>query len=187
MDFIQVVERRRAVREYRAVAVERKLIERLIHTAILAPSAMNRQPWAFAVVTGVTELDEYARRAKEHLLADPQALQLPEPASAMLNRPGFSMFYHAPALVIVLAKSDDAQSREDCCLVAQTLLLAARDAGLGTCWIGFARPWLDRPETKSEFAIPREYCVVAPIVIGHPSTWPEFHGRQAAEIHWMTP
>jgi hypothetical protein len=42
---------------------------------------MNLQPWAFAVATGVARIDEYARRAKEHLIADPQALELP-PAGA---------------------------------------------------------------------------------------------------------
>jgi len=187
MDFLQVVEQRRAVRQYRPAAPERALIERLINTAVLAPSAMNLQPWAFAVATGVTRISEYARRAKEHLIADPHALELPAQARAMLNDPEFTIFHHAPVLVIVLAKSGEAQAREDCCLAAQTLMLAARDAGVGTCWIGFARPWLDLPETKAELAIPKGYHVVAPLVMGYPMAWPESHGRHPAEIHWLTP
>jgi nitroreductase len=184
MDFLQVVERRRAVRQFRSTPLERSLIERLINTAVLAPSAMNLQPWAFAVVTGVTRIDEYARRAKEYLIAEPGAQQLPPQADDMLKDPQFNIFYHAPVLLMVLAKSDEAQAREDCCLAAQTLMLAARDAGVGTCWIGFGRPWLDLAETKSELGIAQTYHVVAPIVMGHPTAWPESHGRHAAEIHW---
>jgi nitroreductase len=107
----------------------------------------------------------------------------------MLNDPQFNIFYHyhAPVLLIVLAKSGEAQALEDYCLAAQTLMLAARDAGLGACWIGFGRPWLDLPETKLELEIPRNYHVVAPIVMGYPTAWPESHGRQGAEIHWLTP
>jgi nitroreductase len=87
MDFMHVVEQRRAVRQYHPAPIERRLIERIINTAALAPSAMNLQPWAFAVVTGVTRIDEYARRAKEHLIADPDALELPAQARNMLNDP----------------------------------------------------------------------------------------------------
>ena len=187
MDFLQVVEQRRAVRKYRPAPIARSLIERLIHTATLAPSAMNLQPWAFAVVTNITRIDEYARRAKELIFADPHVLERFAGARGMLSDPGFSMFYHAPVLVLVLAKAGEEQAREDCCLAAQTLMLAARDAGLGTCWIGLGRPWLDLPDTKAEFGIPSHYHVVAPIVMGHPTAWPESHGRHAAEIHWVAP
>ena len=187
MEFLQVVEGRRAVRQYRSTPPERALLESLINTAVLAPSAMNLQPWAFAVVTGVARIDEYARRAKDHLITDPRAVQLPAAARDMLDDPQFSMFYHAPVLLVVLAKSGEAQAREDCCLAAQTLMLAARAAGLGTCWIGLGRPWLELPATKSELGIPANYGVVAPVVMGYPMAWPESHGRQPAEIQWLTP
>jgi len=74
---------------------------------------------------------------------------------------------------------------EDCCLAAENLMLAARDEGLGTCWIGFARPWLDLPSTKHEMGLPAGHHVVAPIVLGYPKAWPESHGRNPAEIHWL--
>jgi nitroreductase len=185
VDFLQVVEGRRAVRQYRDAPLSRELIERLIRTAALAPSAMNLQPWAFAVLTDAGRIDGYARRAKEYLLADPAVLQLPQIERDFLTDPQLVIFYHAPALLLVLAKSDSAQAREDCCLAAQTLLLAARDAGLGSCWIGLGRPWLDLPATKAELGIPAGYHVVAPIVLGHPVAWPESHGREAPEVHWL--
>jgi nitroreductase len=95
------------------------------------------------------------------------------------------VFYHAPALVLVMAQSAATQAIEDSCLAAQNLLLAARDQGIGSCWIGFARPWLNLPSTKKELALPEGYTVVAPIVLGYPKAWPESHGRKPAEIHWL--
>lgn len=80
-----------------------------------------------------------------------------------------------------------APAHEDCCLAAENLMLAARDRDLGTCWIGFARPWLNLAEIKGEMRLPQEYEVVAPIVVGHTLAWPESHERNPAEIHWVTP
>jgi len=85
----------------------------------------------------------------------------------------------------VLANSEDSQSAEDCCLAGENFMLAARGEGLGTCWIGFARPWLNLPETKREFGLPEKFEVVAPILLGYPKEWPEPHGRNPAEIHWV--
>lgn len=187
MDFAEVVQNRRAVRDYTPAAVERPEIEALINTAIEAPSAMNLQPWAFAVVLDRARIDDYARRAKEWLLANPSRFPFPAAALQMLEDPRFTIFYHAPALLLVLARSSEAQDIEDCCLAAENLMLAARERGLGTCWIGFARPWLNLPETKAELGLPPQYEVVAPIVLGHPVAWPESHGRNPAEIFWIGP
>jgi len=85
----------------------------------------------------------------------------------------------------VLAKSMEPQASEDCCLAAENLMLAARDEGLGTCWIGLSRPWFNLPSTKRELSLPQQYEVVAPIILGQPKAWPESHGRHPAEIHWI--
>lgn len=41
MQFSDVIQKRRAVRNYAETAIERTTIEKLIRSAILAPSAMN--------------------------------------------------------------------------------------------------------------------------------------------------
>jgi CBS domain-containing protein len=60
----------------------------------------------------------------------------------------FSILFGTPALVVVLAKSSGTQSAEDCYLAAENLMLAARNEGLGSCWIGFARPWLAQAKVR---------------------------------------
>lgn len=182
MELIQAVLERRAVRHYLPQPVPASLIEKLITLATHAPSSMNGQPWAFAVIDEPSRIDEFARLAKEFYLAHEE---MPNTVRAMLNDASPSIFHRAPALVLVLAKTDSQQAREDCCLAAQTFMLAARDADLGTCWVGFGRPWLNRPETRALLKLPLGYRVVAPIALGYPAAWPPVHGRARPEIIWV--
>jgi len=146
---------------------------------------MNLQPWAFAALLDPNRVDAYAERAKSWLLANFSQTPFDASLRSLLEDPNYSLFHHAPALVLVLAKASHAQALEDCCLAAGNLILAARDEGLGTCWIGLSRPWLNLPEIKAELGLPGPYHVVAPIVLGHPKVWPASHGRNSAEIHWV--
>lgn len=185
MELMDVLRNRRAVRSYTSDPITRQVIERLVGAAILAPSAFNLQPWAFAALLDARRIDSYAERARRWLLDNPDETGFGGHAREVLGRPGFSLFHQAPALVIVMTPSAARQSTEDCCLAAQNLMLAARDEGIGSCWIGFARPWLNLPATKQELGLAEKYTVVAPIVLGYPAAWPESHGRKPAEIHWL--
>ena len=49
---IREIENRRSIRKYKPDEIERKLIEEIIYSASLAPSAKNRQPWKFIVYQG---------------------------------------------------------------------------------------------------------------------------------------
>jgi nitroreductase len=70
MELLNVIRQRRAVREYTDQPVNRGMIEKLIDVAILAPSAMNLQPWAFAVVLGRDNVNAYGGRAQSWVLAN---------------------------------------------------------------------------------------------------------------------
>lgn len=49
---IREIENRRSIRKYKPDEIERKLIDEIIYSASLAPSAKNRQPWKFIVYQG---------------------------------------------------------------------------------------------------------------------------------------
>jgi len=182
---MDTIRNRRAVRDYTDAPIERAAIERVINAAILAPSAMNLQPWAFAAVADRGRIDEYAGRIKIWLLKDSSQTPFDASLRTLIEDENYNIFHHAPAIVLVLAKSVQPQAFEDCCLAAENLMLAARDEGLGTCCIGLARPWFNLRLTKHELGLPAQYEVVVPIVLGHPKSWPESHGRHPAEIHWL--
>lgn len=185
MDLMQAIVTRRAVREYCDVPVEQARIEQCINAASLAPSAMNRQPWAFAVITDRDRIEDHARRAKlwllKNLTTNPEIVSL----KPLLEKPEYNILHGAPVLVFILARSHQPQAAEDCCLAAQNFMLAAREEDLGTCWIGLARDWFNQSTVKKELALPEQHQVVAPIVLGHPKTWPPSPARNPVEIHWL--
>jgi nitroreductase len=182
MDFLEGLRTRRACREFTERPVSREEISRLIDLACLAPSAMNRQPWAYAVVQGTQRLHELSTQAQRAAL---QFLLADSPLRSHALDPHFELFHGAAALVIVCATDGEGQSAEDCCLAAHTLMLAAHATGLGSCWIGFARPWLSQDTVKRSLGIPTVLHPVAPIVIGHPARKDQVSERSPAKIVWI--
>ena len=49
---IQEIGNRRSIRKYKEDKISKKLLEEIIYSATLAPSAKNRQPWKFIVYQG---------------------------------------------------------------------------------------------------------------------------------------
>jgi nitroreductase len=103
----------------------------------------------------------------------------------LLSDPDFQIFYHAPVLIVISAKELSSWAVEDCSLAGQNLMLAAYAAGLGTCWIGFAEPWLNTPEGKVVLGLGPESIPVAPIIVGHPKSAPAPAPRIEPEVHWI--
>jgi len=89
MELMDVISGRRAVREFAADPVDRATVQRLIDGAILAPSAMNLQPWAFAVLLGRERIAAYAKRAKDWLLASLSQTSYEPSIRHMLEDPQF--------------------------------------------------------------------------------------------------
>jgi nitroreductase len=185
MDLMDAIFHRRATRDFTQAPVDDEAIRFVIAAAIQAPNAMNRQPWSFAVVTDPEILDRCARRAKAHVLA---SLSPGSPLAhyrAHLAAREFHIFYNAPALIVISATAPDPMATQDCCLAAENLMLAAHASGLGTCWIGFAEPWLRQPEGRNELGLPSHHLPVAPIIIGHPRITPPAQPRRDPDIRWI--
>ena len=49
---IKEIENRRSIRKYKRHEISKEIIEDIIYSATLAPSAKNRQPWKFIVYQG---------------------------------------------------------------------------------------------------------------------------------------
>jgi nitroreductase len=187
MELQDAVASRRAVRKYQDRPVDRETLEGLIQAAVLAPSATNAQPWAFGVVEGVERLRELSGRAKALLLGRFAESPHRQRYREILSDPAFNIFYGAPALVVVYSRPLTPYAVGDASMAAYTLMLAAHDRGLATCWIGFAEPLLQTAEAKAEFGVPADLVVVAPLVVGYPSAAMPPTPRNAPEmLFWKT-
>uniref|UniRef100_B0T0M8 Nitroreductase n=1 Tax=Caulobacter sp. (strain K31) TaxID=366602 RepID=B0T0M8_CAUSK len=185
MTVTNAIRARRAHRDYLDKPVARSQVAALIETATWAPSGMNAQPWRFVVVDDPGALAALAAQAKARLLAAGDAA--PAVLSEMLARPEFHIFYNAPVLVVICATTTDDMAGKDCCLAAQTLMLAAHDEGLGTCWIGLAESWLSTPEGKRALGLDETDRPIAPLILGWPATAPDNPGRRPAKIDFVSP
>lgn len=182
MDLFHAIYHRRSIRHYTDVPVHPAMLQDLLKAAVQAPSAVNQQPWAFAVVRGRKRLNDYSDRAKVHLLSIlPQTLNLHQRSNA-LSSESYNVFHDAGTLVAICARPAMHHPAEDCLLAAQNFMLAAYGLGLGTCAIGFVRPWLNLPEIKQELGIPENYTVIMPLIVGWPDSIPPATLRAEPEI-----
>ena len=159
MDLAEVIKSRRSIRAFDSKMPARVLISECLEAATWAPSATNRQPWEFVVLTG-TALDEVNR-----IISDNFALRMndrdafgnpPEPLRSRQQEimetlmrvaaedgidPGEVFekslrFFDAPvAVYFVTYKSKDEQYRLSTASAVENFLLAAHARGLGTCWL----------------------------------------------------
>ena len=185
MDIKEAIYTRRAVRDFTTEPVDETTLRLLIDAAIQAPSAVNQQPWLFCVVRDKAMLDLISRKSKAHMLSTTPAALLSHHFEEILSDTKFDIFYRAPALILISSVAESPWAVENCALAAQNLMLTARAAGLGTCWIGFAETWLRTGEGKAALGLPPSCVPVAPIIVGHPKTEPPAVPRKAAEISWV--
>lgn len=185
MELMDAIRNRRAVRDYAPEPLDRVQLRTLVDAAIQAPSAVNHQPWSFCIVTDQRLLQRISDKAKAHMLHSPSVGLLAHHFQTLLSDPGFHIFYHAPALVLISAKDAGPWSEVDCALAAENLMLAARAAGLGSCWIGFAQDWLGTTDGKAMLGLPAASQPVAPIIIGKVRSWPPPVARHDPDIRWL--
>jgi nitroreductase len=187
MELLKAIYQRRAVRDFSDAEISSGVVLDLVRAAAQAPSAMNLQPWAFAVFHGRERLVRYSRRAKTHLLATTRPSFGLDPRIDQYADAAANLFHGADTLVLICAKPGKFSPVEDCFLAAQNLMLAAHGHGLGSCPVGFARSWFNLPEVKAELGLPPQCVPVLPIVIGHPALPPAPVSKNEAEIvswHW---
>jgi nitroreductase len=185
-DVFEAIYRRRAVRNYSDEAVSRAEIEGLLEAAIMAPSAINAQPWAFVVLQGHAELARYAREGRDLLVngAGGTGDQTQAPGLLqMVSASDFELFHGAPAVIVIYATNANAVA--ECFLAAENLMLAAWAIGLGTCPIGLARPLFELERVKVELKIPPSWSHALAIAVGCPSgETPPTPRRAALVVTW---
>ena len=186
-DFFEVVTTRRTVRSYTADPVSRQEIQELIDLAVLAPTAMNAQPWAFTVVTDPAVMGRLDAVVVETLRTPAVLERIPsERLRQMIGDPAFTIFYQAPALIAIHGDSRVPAAMIDCQLAAENLFLAAHARGLGSCYMGFLTMAADHEEVRRLLRIPEGNRLMAAAVVGRPAALPDGPPRRnPPRIEWV--
>lgn len=164
MNVFEAILGRRSIREYTSQQVDAKKIRSLIEAAVMAPTAMHREPWAFTIVQDVNLLQGLSDMAKPMFIE--QLKQVDSIEIDAFNHPEFNIFYGASTLIIICANKANPMATADCWLAAENLMLAAFGMGLGSCVIGAALLALNETEQRLKLGITENFEAVVPIVIG---------------------
>lgn len=156
---LKIIFARRSIRAYTAEPVSPSDIQSLLEAGMAAPSASNRKPWHFVVVT-----DRQTLRA----LAD--------------AHPYGKMLAHAPLAIAVCG--DPAVSAwwvQDCSAATENILVAAAGLGLGAVWIGSHGAPEREAAIRRVLAIPDSIGVLSLLAIGHPAEKKEPRTQYSAD------
>ena len=158
----------RSIRAYRLEPLDGAVIEDLLWHAVQVstPSFSGDAPWAFAVLEGVERIEAFGERAMAYVRD-----HRPPGAEgwAWTERRDFRVFWGAPAVVLICARSGNSQTPFDCCGAGQNLMLAAHARGLGSCWVGAPLPWLQSPGVAGNWPCRTAMCRSSPCCSAIPS------------------
>jgi len=162
MDLADAIKSRRSIRTYKKQEISQDIVDQLIDTARLSPSAGNAQSWAFVIV-----------REQENK----QSL-----SKAALNQ---RAIVEASVVIVVCADENRAEESygnrgkmlyclQDTAAATQNILLMACSLGLGTCWIGAFK----EEEVRRIIKAPKEMRPVVIIPVGYPNESPRARNRR---------
>jgi nitroreductase len=143
MDVYEAITIRKSIRSYRADPIPHDILQRILEAGRMAPSAANRMPWKFIVIT------------------EPQKRQ------SLADLCTYGRFL-AESPVVIVGCGDRKSSPKwyvvDTTIALENMVLAATGEGIGTCWIG------SFPEEKVRdlLKIPEDFTVIALLAVGYP-------------------
>lgn len=163
MEFYDVIKTRRSVRRFLKKPVPVDVLGRVLEAARVAPSGGDRQPWRFVVVKDKQKKQRIARACY-----------------------GQDFVAKAPVVLVccsIKCSSDyepweDEAGRRDTVIATDHLILAARNEGLGTCWVGAVHD----KRVKEIVNVPGNVDVVMVVPLGYPaskSAFREASGRKS--------
>ena len=142
MEVHDAIKARGSVRSYDSAEVPRTVLDKILESARLAPSAMNYQPWHFIIVTDIEKRIKMSKARYAGFLKE------------------------APVVIVGCGDTKRAPKWHvvDVTIALQNMVLTATAEGLGTCWIGSFNEKLIRDMLK----IPERWAIVALLAIGYP-------------------
>jgi F420 biosynthesis protein FbiB-like protein len=178
---LHLIKTRRSIRRYTTDPISPQIIMRLLEAATWAPSAHNRQPWRFAVLTQPTDKERLAAAMGARLRADRSA-DGDDPADIERDvARSYARLTGAPVLMIVCLSMLDMDTYPDprrqqherlmavqsTAMAAQNLLLLAHAARLAACWV--CAPLFVPELVRETLALAQDWEPQGLITLGYPA------------------
>lgn len=149
MEVQEALLNRRSIRKYKDQKISNENIDKILKTAMYAPSAMNLQPWQFIVI------DE-----KDVLIETINSIHYAE------------MLRQSAAAILVCGdvgiEKNESWLLQNCSASIQNILLAAHGLGIGSCWISIHGMDDVYKKIKGQFKLPENIVPVSLISLGYP-------------------
>jgi len=163
MDIMEVIKKRRSIREYQDKPIAKDILQKLIDAGRFAPTARNVQPWEFIVITSPETLKKIGELAEN------------------------ARFVAQAAACIAIFCSDTKYYLEDGCAATQNILLAATALGIGSCWVaGDKKPYCS--QISNLLNVPQTFKLVSLIALGYLGSENSFRVAEKRSfkdvIHW---
>jgi len=157
MDLMTAITQRRSVRAFGQEPIDPAVLSQMIEAARVGPSAANRQPLEYLVVTDPETCQALYECLKWAAYIAPHGDPPPD------GRP--------TAYVVVLRNQElelAAQAAYDVGAAIQTILLVAVAQGLGACWLRS----VNVPRAGGLLGVPEGYTLDSVVALGRPAEQP---------------
>ena len=168
MEFSEVVRRRRMVRHYSDKPLAPDVVERILASALRAPSAGFSQGWAFLVLTDAADRARFWPFVPTRVEKTPTMQNAPLVVVPLAHKAAYLERYAAPDK----GWDDKSEARWpapywyiDTGMAALLMLLTAVDEGLGACFFGIQPDFLG--PFRAEFGVPEQYAPIGGLTIGY--------------------
>ena len=172
MTGMEVLLGRRSVRNYRADAVEDKVLEQVIDAGLYAANGGGHQIPRFIVLNGRDKVRHFVGTIQAELARFDETIYTYEKGAILncRNNPDYDCSYGAPVMILAVAPHSHGNSMADCCCSVQNMMNAAYALGLGSCYMNLPH-WTTRTRPVREalysWGMKTEEDVFAGLVIGY--------------------
>ena len=168
MELKEVLLKRRSVRKFTEEPVSEEMIEELLHAAMSGPSACNKKPWEFYVVSNPEVLKSLQSASKFTKMTAPLAMIV----CGNLSR----------ALPLGMAE----YWIQDCSAATENILLRVTDLGLGAVWCGIHPQKRAVQKVREILGLSDKMVPLNIILIGHPAEEPEARDQyDEKRVHYV--
>lgn len=200
MNCMDLIKQRRSIRKFKDQPVPEAAIRNMIEAATFAPSASNRQPWRFIVVSDKAVLKSLADSVREAVTATAREVRPGFESGFLSYSRYFLVFDKAPLLILALYRTDStiaAMVQENTesavrmnvlegngavisvSMAVQNMLLSAAGQGLGACVM--TGPLIAVQAFNRILAVPDGWRILCGVCAGYPDEAPAAGRKKTVE------